>query len=162
MAPTYKANRTAPRPKHWEACRQFLVTHHKAKIVEGYEADDALGMEQRDNGTTICSIDKDMLQLPGRHYNFVRKEFYDVTPDQGLKSFYTQSLVGDTSDNIIGVPGIGPKKAAKLLDPLLPEEYYEACKNQYDSVERFHTNCKLLWIWRKPHDVWSPPYDKVA
>lgn len=155
--PTYKANRAAlVRPVHLDACKQFLVTHWKAEICTGYEADDGMGINQKPSGTVICSIDKDMLQVPGQHYNFVKKEFTQVTADQGLKSFYIQTLVGDRSDGITGVVGIGPVKAAKILDPLLPEEYYSACKAMYDGdVDRYHSNCKLLWIWREPNGTWK-------
>jgi 5'-3' exonuclease len=86
--------------------------------------------------------------VPGNHYNFVKKLFTTVTEDQGLKAFYTQTLVGDRSDGITGVVGLGPVKAAKVLDPLLPEEYYNACKELYNDDIRYHRNCELLWILR--------------
>ena len=158
LDPVYKANRKdVVKPIHLEACRQFLVTHWKAEVVRGYEADDGMGMAQKGD-TIICSIDKDLLQVPGKHYNFVRKEFREVTEDEGLRAFYTQTLVGDRSDNVFGVAGIGPVKAAKVLDPLLPEEYYKACLTLYcGDEERLHKNCKLLWIWREPDGVWEPP-----
>tara|TARA_R110000868_G_scaffold6738_1_gene37687 strand:- start:423 stop:1136 length:714 start_codon:yes stop_codon:yes gene_type:complete len=161
--PQYKANRVdVVKPIHLAACQEFLVTHWKAETVRGYEADDAMGMSQTAE-TVICSIDKDMLQVPGYHYNFVKKEFKQVTEDEGLKAFYTQTLVGDRADNVFGVAGIGPVKAAKLLDSLLPQEYYKACLTLYlDDKERLHSNCKLLWIWRSPGDVWEPPVDPVA
>ena len=158
IAPSYKANRPDERPAHWQAVREFLITHHKAQMCDGYEADDEMGIQQDKVGgtTVICSIDKDLLQIPGKHYNFVKKEFTQVTADQGLKSFYIQTLVGDRSDGITGVVGIGPVKAAKILDPLLPEEYYSACKAMYDGdVDRYHSNCKLLWIWREPNGTWK-------
>ena len=87
IAPSYKANRPDERPTHWQAVREFLVTQHKAIICNGYEADDEMGIQQdKEGGTTvICSIDKDLLQIPGKHYNFVKKVFQEVTPDQGLK-----------------------------------------------------------------------------
>lgn len=160
--PLYKANRAdLTKPAHLTACQEFLVTHWKAEVVRGYEADDAMGMSQTKE-TVICSIDKDMLQVPGNHYNFVKKEFKQVTDDEGLKAFYTQTLVGDRSDNVFGIAGIGPVKAAKVLDPLLPHEYYSACLTLYcGEKERFHNNCKLLWIWRSPGDVWQPPADEL-
>jgi 5'-3' exonuclease len=83
--------------------------------------------------------------------------FQEVTHDEGIKFLYIQSLVGDRSDNIFGVQGIGPVKAAKALDGLLPEEYYDKCKSMYDDEERFHLNMKLLYIWQKPNDIWQPP-----
>ena len=159
IAPDYKANRPDSRPKHWAAVREFLVTQHKAEVCNGHEADDQLGIQQdKEFGSTvICSIDKDLLQIAGKHYNFVKKNFQEVTKDEGLKALYIQSLVGDRSDNIFGVQGIGPVKAAKALAELLPEEYYEACRNLYNDDERYHLNMKLLYIWQKDNDMWEPP-----
>jgi 5'-3' exonuclease len=157
LDPEYKANRKdVPRPRHWQICRDFMERHHKAIICDGYEADDALGMHQT-NDSIICSIDKDLLMIPGRHYNWVKKIFSEVTADEGLRAFYMSTLIGDRSDNITGVVGIGPKKAEKLLGTLLPEELYDACRLAYNDEERFHRNCKLLWIWRTVNDVWKPP-----
>jgi len=159
IAPDYKANRPDSRPKHWAAVREFLVTQHKAEVCNGHEADDQLGIQQdKEHGSTvICSIDKDLLQIAGKHYNFVKKNFQEVTKDEGLKALYIQSLVGDRSDNIFGVQGIGPVKAAKALAELLPEEYYEACRSLYNDDERYHLNMKLLYIWQKDNDMWEPP-----
>ena len=159
IAPSYKANRPDCRPKHWEAVREFLVTQHKAVVCNGFEADDQLGIDQdkTHGATVICSIDKDLLQIPGKHYNFVKKVFQDVTYDEGIKALYIQSLVGDRSDNIFGVQGIGPVKAERALAELLPEEYYEACRSLYNDDERYHLNMKLLYIWQKPNDFWQAP-----
>ena len=159
IAPSYKANRPDSRPTHWQAVREFLVTQHKAQMCNGYEADDEMGVQQDKEtmSTVICSIDKDLLQIPGRHYNFVKKEHKVVDLDQGLKHLYLQSLIGDRSDNIIGVAGIGPVKAEQALAELLPEEWYDKCRELYNDDERFHLNMKLLYIWQKPNDVWEPP-----
>ena len=163
LTPTYKANRPDERPEHWQAVREFLVTQHKAMICEGWEADDQLGIEQDKVGgtTVICSIDKDLLQVPGKHYNFVKKEFKEVSPDEGLKKLYLQALIGDRSDNIVGVQGIGPVKAEKALEGLETElEWYEKVKAMYDDVERLHLNMQLLYIWQKPMDKWEIPTTK--
>ena len=165
LDPTYKANRKdVIKPQWLLAIQQFLITEWKADVTNGYEADDALGILQTQHGlnSTICSLDKDLLQIPGHHYNFVKKLHQQVSWEQGLKAFYTQTLVGDTADNVFGVRGIGPVKALKVLDGCLPEDYYAACKALYDSEERYHTNCKLLWIWRKLNDEWNPLYGYKA
>jgi len=159
LTETYKANRPDDRPKHWQGVREFLITNHKAIVCDGFEADDQLGVDQdkTHSSTVICSIDKDLLQIPGKHYNFVKKVFQEITHDEGLKRLYIQSLVGDRSDNIAGIAGIGPVKAEKAIGGLLPEEYYEACRSIYNDDERFHLNMKLLYIWQKPNDQWEPP-----
>ena len=161
--PEYKANRTQVAPLHIDACRRFLIDHFNAVVCEGYEADDALGVEQDKIGdehgnfnTVICSIDKDLLMIPGFHYNFVKKEFSEVGYLQGIKHFYKQMLIGDTSDNIIGVKGIGKVKAGNIIDPLeTEEEMFNAVYDLYDDAERFDMNADCLWIWRKYGERWS-------
>jgi hypothetical protein len=74
------------------------------------EADDLLGINQTKD-TIICTIDKDLRQVPGQHYNFVKDEIFTVNLQEGLLWFYTQMLTGDASDNISGIRGIGLKKA---------------------------------------------------
>lgn len=156
----YKANRPSTRPTHWEAARQFLVMEHRAMICTHWEADDELGINQDKihHHTVICSIDKDLLQIPGRHYNFVRKEFVTVTPFEGMKKLYLQALTGDASDNVFGIPGIGPVKANKALDGLTTEfEMYEKCREMYGDDERLNKNLQLLYIWRQEGKRYQPP-----
>src|SRR3990167_4316279 len=103
--PDYKANRRdMVKPKHLELLREHLILDWNATIVNGYEADDSLGIEQSRDITKsiICSIDKDLLQIPGHHYNFVKRIIVYVTIVDGWKSFYTQLLTGDATDNIKG------------------------------------------------------------
>ena len=160
--PQYKANRVGVTKPIWlDSCKQFLVTNWGAITCLDMEADDGMGIDQRDSGTVICSIDKDMLQVPGMHYNFVKKKFTEVSRDDGLKTFYKQTLIGDTSDNVIGVHGIGPVKAEKLLGSVHPEEYYGLCRDVYDDIGRYHRNCQLLWILREPKGYWKPPEEIV-
>ena len=132
--PEYKANRDAPpedlRPQFGlirQATRAFNVPCIE---TEGYEADDLIATYARlatDAGgdVTIISSDKDLMQLVGP-----RVTMYDtmkdrqVGPDEVVEKFGVgpekmidlQSLAGDSTDNIPGVPGIGPKTAAQLLD----------------------------------------------
>lgn len=161
LYPEYKANRTQPDPIHLSALKSFLLLEWGAGIAVGQEADDALGIEQssREFGSTIiCSIDKDLKQIPGRHYNYVRQEFDDVTELDGIRWFYKQLLIGDTADNIKGVYGLGPKKSSKVIDCLDdPVEMYKAVQDKYNDNERLHLNGKLVWIRRKPDELWEPP-----
>lgn len=161
ISESYKAQRP-PSPKHREACRKWLIENRGAIECNGYEADDAVGCEQKTDGSTIiCGIDKDLLQIPGLHYTWpitrggkVVKEgkFYDISYEEGMRRFFTQVLTGDTSDNIKGIHKIGPKKAEFILSNCISEEdYYNVCKEAYIAVEReedFYTNLDLLWIWR--------------
>lgn len=165
--PEYKANRKdTPDPRWRAACKEFLVTEWEAEVTEGYEADDALGIHQTKD-TIICSIDKDLNMVPGLHYSWpiVRKGvtvregiIYEVSTLDGIKSFYRSLLVGDRSDNIIGVQGIGPVKAAKIINPLESEkDMYNAVCKLYNDPDRLDMNIDCLWIQREEHKRWDYP-----
>jgi 5'-3' exonuclease len=102
----------------------------------------------------ICTIDKDLDQIPGQHYNFVRKEKYNVSEDEGNRFFFYQLLVGDPTDGIKGVPGIGPKKATRLLDSTPPDEWLDRIRDLYASEEDLDLNAQCVYIWRKENDNW--------
>ena len=153
--PEYKANRKdKPKPIHLEACQQYLKDEFGAIVTDGYEADDALGINQTEE-TVIYTIDKDLLQIPGHHFNFITRVYKEVSVLDGLKSIYKQALVGDTSDNIVGVNKIGPIKASKYLDTLTTEkELYDTVLSLYDSKDRLIKNLTCLWIMRKEHETY--------
>jgi len=147
--PEYKANRkdTVP-PRYLQQCRDFLIQNWNAEVTEGCEADDALGMAQN-NDTIICTLDKDLDMIPGLHYNWVRSEIYEVNEVDALRNFYKQLLIGDRSDNIFGVAGIGKVKAARLIDPLeYEEDMYKVVRDLYNDDDRLCLNSECLWIWR--------------
>lgn len=157
--PEYKANRkdTIP-PQFLQQCREYLVLEWNAQVTDGYEADDALGINQ-DDESVICSIDKDLLQVPSRHYNFVRQEFSKVSELEGLQAFYRQMLIGDVSDNVIGIKGIGKVKAGKIIDVLTTEEeMFHKVISLYDSADRFYMNADCLWIMRKEGERFTNRY----
>jgi 5'-3' exonuclease len=139
----------------------------EATICDGYEADDALGMALGTNpgcSVVICSIDKDLLQLPATHYNFVKREFKEVDAFSGAVQFYTQLLCGDPTDNIRGCPGIGKVKAERAFVGCTTErELYERAVEEYKKVYKeeweqpLTMNARLLYIWRKQEDEWNPP-----
>lgn len=157
--PEYKANRKdKPKPVHLPAIRKFLQDEWNVLVSDGCEADDMLGVEQMERtNTVICSIDKDLLQIPGRHYNFVKNEWTSVEGQQGLRHFYEQLLKGDKTDNIPGIAGLGNVKAQRLLEGCETEqEMFDVCREQYDNDALMLLYGKLLWIWRKPNDIWNP------
>ena len=155
----YKGNRKdTPKPRHYDALRAYLQ-RLGAELVEGQEADDEIAIEASKADYWIVSIDKDFDQVPGWHYNFVKKEKYYVTEEEGMHNFYCQILTGDRVDNIIGIKGIGPVKAEKILkDCKTEQEYYDACVKAYDGdVDRVNENGQLLWLRRAPNQLWLPP-----
>lgn len=164
--PEYKANRKdTVKPKWLQACREYLATEWNAKFAHGCEADDMMGIEQTlcktkfNTQSIICSIDKDLLMIEGDHYNFVRNEWYKVAHFEGLKHFYTQLLMGDASDGIPGVKGLGEKKAARMLEGCETEqEMFDVCRQAYNDDATMLMYGKCLWIWRKENDIWNPEH----
>jgi DNA polymerase-1 len=163
--PEYKANRKDKKPPiHLQQVREFLVKEWKAEVQDGIEADDALGIHQTED-TIICSLDKDLLQIAGHHYRWAigttkwtkEEERLHISEIDGLRNFFISSLVGDRSDNIIGVDGLGPVKSKRLLDGCESfKEMYDICREQYNDDERYHRNLKLLWILRKHDEEFDP------
>lgn len=166
--PEYKANRaTTPRPEHLTACKTHLITEYGATQSDGCEADDLIGIEAYkrlaiDEPYVIVSIDKDLDMLEGLHYSpeikregKVVKEArrYHVSPTDGLRFFYYQLLVGDSTDNIKGAPGIGKTKAPRILAGLNEEIHlYRAVREYFSCDEELELNARCLWIHRKEND----------
>jgi 5'-3' exonuclease len=158
----YKGNRKdVEKPQHLEAIRKHMIKAWEAVVSKGEEADDLIGIAATEGGkeSIVVSIDKDMLQIPCRHYNPNKKEFTVVSDFDGLKFFYTQILTGDRADNIVGLYGVGPKKAEKILADCKTEaDMYEECLHQYGGEEdRVIENARLLWLRREPDQIWEPP-----
>lgn len=129
----YKAHREPPPP---DLCLQIPIVHSVLEAMNlpilalpGWEADDimatvATAAAARGVEVTLCTSDKDCRQLIGdrvKMLNMRKKTVLDrealmadwgVTPEQVIDF---QTLVGDSVDNIKGVPGVGEKTAAKLL-----------------------------------------------
>ena len=165
LYPDYKRNRDdIPKPRHLVACFDLLVGEWGAEVTGGYEADDAIGiahtelLDGRDafsmSAPVICSIDKDFRQIPGLHYQFVRDELSEVSDLEAAYNFWSHMLIGDTSDNVRGVTGIGKVKSERLLSGLSPEEQEARVRLAYGDPERFALNRKLLTILRSEAD-WS-------
>jgi DNA polymerase-1 len=155
--PEYKANRRdTPDPIWRQACHDHLLNEYKAIEAHGMEADDLLGINQQEEGSVICSIDKDLRTIPGHHFNFVKVELDHVKKQDALRTFYKQMLIGDRSDNLFGVDKIGPKKADKLLEHLDDEQdMFEVVYNKYnEDAKRFVTNANCFWILQNKGELW--------
>jgi DNA polymerase-1 len=131
--PEYKAHRPPPPP---ELIPQFALIREATKAcnvpqleMEGFEADDLIATYARQAAAagaqvTIVSSDKDLMQLIGPQVGMLDpiknrpigpaevEEKFGVGPDKVVD---VQSLAGDSTDNVPGVPGIGVKTAAELI-----------------------------------------------
>ena len=158
----YKGTRPTEKPVHLQALREHLVSSWGFVVVDGIEADDAVGIEAYklpEDETIMVHIDKDLNQFRGHHYNYRKKEKYYVSEFEGWYNFYLQILTGDRIDNIEGLKGIGPAKGAKILkDCTTVEDLYDAVLKAYDGdTVRVLENGQLLYLQRKEGDVWQPP-----
>lgn len=159
---TYKGNRAkARKPVHYDTLREYLTSKWGFELVEGQEADDAIGIAVYDlpeDRSCVMSIDKDLDMLRGWHYNFVKKELYYVKEEDGIRNFYTQILTGDRVDNIPGLKGIGIKKATKILQDCEGEQQlFAKVLSAYDNdIDKLTERARLLWIRRKSGQLWTP------
>lgn len=120
ILPTYKENREGTRkPITLKFCREYITKKYNGFQRPDLEADDCLGILATSNvvkGTKIiCSLDKDLNQIAGLHYNPKTKEFYSITPKEGELNFFKQVLMGDQTDNYKGCPTYGEVKASREL-----------------------------------------------
>ena len=121
IAPTYKANRKKREPLLlYKALRRTIEKKFRVHIWANIEADDVLGIWGTTPGqqdTIIVSVDKDLRQIPGKHFNPDHPEagVQQVSSWEGELAFYSQVLSGDTADNYPGCPKIGPVSALKIL-----------------------------------------------
>lgn len=156
--PNYKISRKdKPKPRYYNALREFAVDHLGAYMTVGKEADDELGILQNSD-TCLCSIDKDCLQVPGYHYrlkkDWSKNELIYVSEDEAWFNFFKQVCTGDAVDCVSGLKGIGPVKAEKALKDKTKEEMLETTQELYKKefgdnwFSFFDKTCRLIFIQR--------------
>jgi hypothetical protein len=168
----YKGHRATEKPYWYTHVRNFLVDCRGAQEVSGQEADDAMSIAQMDKGleeTVICSRDKDLNMVPGWHYTWPcgdqkEKPLWLQSEIGGLKCFYTQMILGDPVDNILGLYGLGPKCSyiQKINKAKTELEMHNIVYEQYEKrfgnyAEKFYTETgRLLWMRRHENEIWRP------
>lgn len=153
----YKATRQkAPNElvQQFKLIRDVLDVHKIKRIeVEGFEADDLAGTfacrAKEDNSVYLVTSDKDYLQLIDENVKVVltkkgvtnieemdlksMEEAYGLTPEQFVD---LKALMGDSSDNIPGVSGVGEKTALKLM------QEYKSLDNIYENIDNIKGKLK--------------------
>lgn len=179
----YKEGR-GERPPHYYVVRDYLRDNYAYYEADGWVEDDdvmaslqARLTDDEDVKTVICSQDKDMLQVPGWHYNTRSKELFEVSAVQGLKEFYKQLISGDPTDTIPGLYALtgkrNSKKYAAKVDQILQNPEDEA--KAYEYVFNLYSDAlgpgdhdvgviltevaNLLYLRRAWTDRWHPPGD---
>jgi 5'-3' exonuclease len=151
------------RPEHFQEIKDYLYSLDKTLVADNIEADDLLGIlsNQLKDDCVIVTVDKDMDQLEGKHYNpkYNKERFYTINREQADRFFLEQLLKGDPMDKIPGLPKYGPLKAAKIIEAAKTvKEAAESVLSHYALVygkewkSYFLSNGKMLWLQRKDYD----------
>lgn len=168
MFPEYKANRKSlQKPELLNIVKQYAKDKYEVLERPRIEADDIVGIIGTDPSSKVLmqSGDKDLMQIPG--YHLVNGKIVKVEEDEGELWFLTQTLTGDTIDNYKGCPGIGPKKAAAILDcepaerwPRIVEAYEKAGLTEEDALLQARVARILRWGDYRVKDakvrLWKP------
>lgn len=177
-------DRTARKPRWYKEIREFLIYMHRTEVIDGMEADDAIGIHLTKESNSIhIGIDKDILQVQGWHYRYGTHnspevplryisnegflELEEGTKKKKLKGggypwFYAQMLLGDRTDSIFGPQGYGDVKVWNTLKDCSTErEYYEAVLEVYkesfeNPEERLQENANLLYMIRELTEEGEP------
>lgn len=120
---SYKHNRiNTVKPVLYPKLKEVLLGLN-AIVKPKLEADDVLGIMTTKAALSdayryiVCSIDKDLKQIPGWHFNWEKDSSPRyITLAEADKFFYLQALMGDPGDGYSGCPRIGPRKAEKILN----------------------------------------------
>lgn len=163
----YKGNRKdARRPVHYDLLKRYMIDKLGAQVVRKIEADDACAIHAP--GNVVCSIDKDLLQVPGLHYRFTddKPKVFEVDQQTANQNLFAQILVGDVTDNIPGCPGIGEKKAAEIiLNCTTAKQMLQEVRStfierwpedhQLSPDEALDENAALVYLLRNGEDRWD-------
>lgn len=175
----YQGQRNSGRkPKNWDVLREYMETYEGDKFrVKNWmtrEADDGIAYvahhaAQAGKLAVICTADKDMRMLPGRHVVWKTRQLVEVPFNAfevigqdgnvyGHKWFWLQMIQGDTADNIPGIPLKGEVFAAKMLHNVQDNLHaYLAVSVAYhdkygdDWADRFVEQAALLWLRTDRH-----------
>jgi hypothetical protein len=165
LAP-YKGNRTNRKPRYYNELRSYLVHNWGAEVVEGMEADDMVSILQyakKDKSTVIVTIDKDLGNTPGWHYNPKKSKLEYITLAEADLNFWKQVATGDRTDNIPGLHRVGDKTVQKALSDCGGdiERFKSWVARMYDkqyNAEGPHAmweNATLLWMQRRQWVNWD-------
>ena len=160
--------------------RRKLIELDFALYSDEWEADDLIhdkAMEIGDPHFIVLSTDKDLLQIPGLHFNYYRPRLLDEngdpltdengyrlpSPCKGLEvvthkeaeyKVYYQCLTGDASDDIRGLFGVGAKKAAAMLEGA--EDLREAAIRAFGDHYEWMVSKKGIDVAKENFDYLEP------
>jgi len=179
----YKGNRSdSVKPIHYDYIREYIADKHPTVVSDNCEADDLCAMRlysefkkakaskrKSDCEAILCSIDKDLRNIPGHHYNIANKVSDWVSPKEANRHFAMQLLTGDSTDNIPGISyfsdkkkKIGKKTAEKIIgEATTIEELHSLVEAVYiewageDWEAKLQEVGSLLWMQRQPEEIFN-------
>ena len=166
----YKSSRPKEKPALLTQLKQYMQETLHFVIQDGLEADDMVVYwhKQLEEETTICSPDKDVIkQTRGTHYDYRWSKtdmgkFVTTSGEDAEKFLWQQVLMGDSTDDIPGIPKVGEKTALKILGAgrANKESYQSIVCNMYveafgvaEGVSRFAETFRLVYMLQTPEDV---------
>lgn len=198
----YKGNRDPDHKPHWyQSIRDHLTSQWAATVVHGREADDECSIiaatsraslrvqsvEPGDNTASsvhrsrqsalsyvIATIDKDLDQIPGWHYNYLKCVHYNQTVADARLFFWQQCLSGDPTDGIPGCWKIGEGKAQKFTSTygrVSDGNLWQAIVGEYarstkiagcpyvgsDPAAVALETARLVYLQQAEGELWNPP-----
>ena len=140
--PDYKANRDySKRPVYLSDVKDYMAENYRSYRKPTMEADDIMGILSTHptlvpGRKIIVSEDKDMQTIPGWLWNPAKDRKPRLVDEHNANYFhFYQTLVGDSTDNYKGCPGIGPKKAEALLEKHCHETKHDSVFEEYMAWE---------------------------
>ena len=167
LADDYKANRSGVPEEvaKWLPVIRNYALEQGAVPTEYGEADDLVSQWAYEEGYQDCVVahmDKDLDMIPGEHYNYhhAKMKHYTLTHDEADHNFHMQLLMGDNADNIKCLYGIGPAKAAKILNGVDAHHRTDMVISLWerrvpDWQQKLLVAGNLLWLRRFPEDKWT-------
>jgi 5'-3' exonuclease len=153
--PEYKANRPKESPKWWKFTKECFINHWRAVEVNEIEVDDAVNITRlKIPDSFICAIDKDLLSLEGKHYNWRKDEWVSVDKREAEYLFARDMYTGQSGDNVKGIVGVGIVAAERILSTVMDGEVYLAIAlesyivkyGEHKGVLEFYKNYRSLKI----------------
>lgn len=132
--PSYKDNRKGkPSPSFLPVCKDILMSKYSHVERDRLEADDLLGIGMSSETVIGVSLDKDLMSCPGWFWNPDKMDFPCYISKQSADYwFHKQWLMGDSTDNIPGIPKVGKVKASKILDAASPTNWGPVVMKNYE------------------------------
>lgn len=160
----YKGHRKSEdKPSWYPAIREYMKEHWNAQELSGVEADDGLAMAQEyyqrhGINSVIVTEDKDLLQVPGLHYNKNKSHsVFEISELKGFENLWIQVITGDKTDNIPGVSHAATETTTGIYNQTIKESDYEDKLKRYKYIplqECYGPKTAEKYLRNYPLDSW--------